>query len=78
MSPDVEQAAMRHLQQRLSLLFPGVDPSAVAKVVNQVRHRFDACPDREVVPVLVEDAAHDLLRQIRPPLRSTDRAPAGG
>jgi len=62
MTTDTERHAIDLVTHRLSSQFPRVDAAVVARVVRDVQRRFDAHPTREFVPILVEDAARDVLR----------------
>ena len=62
MTSDTERSAIYHVTQRLSVRFPMVDAAVVGRVVQETQRRFDAHPIREFVPILVEDAARDVLR----------------
>jgi hypothetical protein len=64
MISDAERHAIDRVTQRLSMRFPVVDAAVVARVVRETQHRFDAHPTREFVPILVEDAARDVLRML--------------
>ena len=65
MVSDTERVAVDRAARRLSVRFPGVDPAPVrplvATEVREVRRRFDGHPTRELVPILVQDAAPDRL-----------------
>jgi len=62
MTSDPERLANDLVKQRLSSRFPMVGDAVVARVVRDAHHRFDGHPTREFVPILVEDAARDMLR----------------
>ena len=66
MTSDAELAAIAHVAQRLSVRFPDIAPTVVARVVRETHDRYGAHPTREFVPILVEDAARDRLRVIGP------------
>jgi len=61
-TPDPERAAIDHVAQRLSRQFTNLDTALVARVVWDTYRHFDAHPTRDVVPILVQDAARDRLR----------------
>ena len=72
MPTDPERLAIDHVAQRLSRQFATLDTDLVARVVWDTYRHFDAHPTRDVVPILVQDAARDRLRVIptassRPP-----------
>jgi hypothetical protein len=50
------------LVQRLSRRFPAVDRAVISEEVRRIYQRFDQHPRRDFVPILVEDAATELLR----------------
>jgi hypothetical protein len=60
--PDSEHAAIDHVAQRLSRQFSDLDRDLVTGVVWDVYRHFDRHPNRDVVPILVQDAARDRLR----------------
>ena len=62
MTSDPERAAIDHVAQRLSRQFTNLDTTLVARVVWDTYRHFDAHPTRDVVPILVQDAARDRLR----------------
>jgi len=62
MGSATERAAILHVTQQLSAQFPRLDPTVVARVVRDTHRRFDAHPNRDFIPMLVEDAARDRLR----------------
>ena len=62
MTSDPERAAIDHVAQRLSRQFSSLDTVVVARVVWDTYRHFDAHPTRDVVPILVQDAARDRLR----------------
>ena len=72
MPPDPERSAINHVAQRLSHQFSNLDTSVVARVVWDTYRHFDAHPTRDVVPILVQDAARDRLRVV-----PTTTRPAG-
>lgn len=69
MTSHTERTAIDHVTQRLSSQFPTVDVAVVGAVVSEAQRRFDTPPTREFVPILVEDAARNLLR-VLPETRS--------
>jgi hypothetical protein len=62
MPTEPEHSAINHVAQRLSLQFTNLDTNLVNRVVWDTYRHFDAHPTREVVPILVQDAARDRLR----------------
>jgi len=62
MPADSERAAIDHVAQRLSRQFSNLDTHLVARVVWDMYRHFDRHPNRDVVPILVQDAARDRLR----------------
>ena len=62
MPADPERPAIDHVAQRLSRQFGYLDTDLVARVVWDTYRHFDAHPARDVVPILVQDAARDRLR----------------
>jgi hypothetical protein len=64
MPTDPEHVAISHVAQRLSRQFSTLDTDLVARVVWDTYRHFDAHPTRDVVPILVQDAARDRLRVI--------------
>ncbi len=62
MPTEPEHSAIDHVAQRLSLQFANLDTNLVNRVVWDTYRHFDAHPTREVVPILVQDAARDRLR----------------
>jgi len=75
MTSDPERGAIDHVAQRLSRQFTNLDTSLVAQVVWDTYRHFDAHPTRDVVPILVQDAARDRLR-VMPATRRAARMPA--
>ena len=75
MNSDPERAAIDHVAQRLSRQFTNLDTSLVARVVWDTYRHFDTHPTRDVVPILVQDAARDRLR-VMPAATRTPRHPA--
>lgn len=66
MTSNTERVAIAQVAQTLSVRFPNVPPTVVARVVRETYDSYGAHPTREFVPILVEDAAHDRLRVIGP------------
>lgn len=62
MSTQAEQSAIGHVARRLSRQFANLDTDLVARVVWDTHRHFDTHPARDVVPILVQDAARDRLR----------------
>ena len=62
MPADSELHAIDLVAQRLSRQFATLDPDLVARVVWDTYRHFDTHPTRDVVPILVQDAARDRLR----------------
>jgi len=56
------RSAIDHVAQRLSRQFANLDTDLVNRVVWDTYRHFDAHPTRDVVPILVQDAARDRLR----------------
>ena len=73
MPSDPERVAIDHVAQRLSRQFSTLDTDLVARVVWDTYRHFDAHPTRDVVPILVEDAARDRLRVVPSSAHSTRR-----
>ena len=61
MTSDPERAAIDHVAQRLSRQFTNLDTTLVARVAWDTYRHFDTHPTRDVVPILVQDAARDRL-----------------
>ena len=76
MASDAERIAIDHVAHRLSRQFGSFDAALVARVVWDTYRHFDAHPARDVVPVMVQDAARDRLRVIPAMLRSGRRGAA--
>ena len=57
-----ERSAIDHVAQRLSRQFANLDTDLVNRVVWDTYRHFDAHPTRDIVPILVQDAARDRLR----------------
>jgi hypothetical protein len=74
MLSDPESSAIDYVAQRLSRQFSNLDVAVVARVVWDTYRRFDGHPTRDVVPILVQDAARDRLRVMPTPPRSARRA----
>ena len=62
MPSEPERSAIDHVAQRLSRQFANLDTDLVNRVVWDTYRHFDAHPTRDVVPILVQDAARDRLR----------------
>jgi len=62
MPPEPERSVINYVAQRLSCQFANLDTDLVARVVWDTYRHFDAHPTRDVVPILVQDAARDRLR----------------
>ena len=62
MSTHAEQSAIGRVSRRLSRQFANLDTDLVARVVWDTHRHFDTTPARDVVPILVQDAARDRLR----------------
>lgn len=62
MSTHAEQSAIGRVARRLSRQFANLDTDLVARVVWDTHRHFDTTPARDVVPILVQDAARDRLR----------------
>lgn len=58
-----EAAALEQVVAALVARFPSVDPATVRAVVDEVHHSFDG-PVRDYVPLLVERAGRDRLREV--------------
>jgi len=56
-----ERSAIDRVAQRLSRQFANLDTDLVNRVVWDTYRHFDAHPTRDVVPILVQDAARDRL-----------------
>ena len=76
MASDAERIAIDRVAHRLSRQFGVFDAALVARVVWDTYRHFDAHLARDVVPVMVEDAARDRLRVIPAMLRSGRRGAA--
>lgn len=63
MSKVDEATAVEHVQRALSERFPSIPPATVKGVVDEVYADFDG-PVRDYVPLLVERAAKERLRQM--------------
>jgi hypothetical protein len=74
MPSPAERSAIDHLAQRLSCQFANLDAALVARVVWDTYRHFDAHPGRDVVPILVQDAARDRLRIMPAPAPPAQRA----
>ena len=75
MASDCERIAIDRVARRLSRQFGVFDAAVVARVVWDTYRHFDAHPTRDVVPILVQDAARDRLR-VMPAAIRTPRHPA--
>ena len=75
MPSDPEIAAIDQVAQRLSRQFTNLDSALVTRVVWDTYRHFDAHPTRDVVPILVQDAARDRLR-VMPTTTHTAHHPA--
>ena len=62
MRPEPESSAVDHVAQRLSRQFVHLNAELVARVVWDTYRHYDEHPNRDVVPILVQDAARDRLR----------------
>jgi hypothetical protein len=69
MPADPERSAIDSVAQRLSRQFADLDTDTVARVVWDTYRHFDSHPTRDVVPVLVQDAARDRLRVMPMPAK---------
>ena len=76
MTHDSERAAIDYVAQRLSRQFTNLDldTTLVARVLWETYRHFDTHPTRDVVPILVQDAARDRLR-VMPTTTRTARQP---
>ena len=74
MPPDSERVAIDHVARRLSRQYRNLDPPLVARVVWDIFRHFDDHPSRDVVPILVQDAARDRLRVMPTTVRATQPA----
>jgi hypothetical protein len=75
MNSDPERAAIDPVAQRLSRQFTNIDTALVTRVAWDTYRHFDTHPTRDVVPILVQDAAGDRLR-VMPTTRRPARHPA--
>ena len=62
MPTELERSAIDHVAQRLSRQFAHLNTELVARVVWDTYRHYDEHPNRDVVPILVQDAARDRLR----------------
>jgi hypothetical protein len=62
MTHEAERRVIMALVQRLSRRSPAVDRAVISEEVRRIHQRFEQHPRREFIPILVEDAATDLLR----------------
>ena len=76
MTSDPERAAIDRVAQRLSRQFTNLDTVLVARVVWDTYRHFDTHPTRDVVPILVQDAARDRLRVMPAAATRSPRHPA--
>ena len=60
-------SAIDHVAQRLSRQLVHLNTQLVARVLWDTNRHHDEHPNRDVVPILVQDAARDRLR-VLPPL----------
>lgn len=58
-----EHQAIEHVIARLVERFPALSDDHVRQVVDEELHRLDANPVRDFIPVLVEHAATERLRE---------------
>ena len=72
--PSASRLIVSRIVSRASSVF--FDAAVVARVVWDTYRHFDAHPARDVVPVLVQDAARDRLRVMPAMLRSGRRGAA--
>ena len=75
MPPDSERFAIDRVAQRLSRHFSNLDTHLVARVVWDMYRHFDRHPNRDVVPILVQDAARDRLRVMPTTIRAAHPRP---
>jgi hypothetical protein len=52
-----EQAALTHVEERLTSTYADLPPERVSAIVQKARARFDQSPIRDFVPLLVERRA---------------------
>lgn len=73
-----EHQAIEHVIARLAERFPTLSDEHVRQVVDEELHRLDANPVRDFIPVLVEHAATERLREEAAPVSTPvdDRAAA--
>lgn len=64
MPTEPENSAIDHVAQRLSRQFAHLNTELVARMVWDTYRHYDDHPNRDVVPILVQDAARDRLRVI--------------
>ena len=62
MPTEPQSSAIDHVAQRLSRQFVHLNTQLVARVVWDTYRHYDEHPNRDVVPILVQDAARDRLR----------------
>jgi hypothetical protein len=63
-STNGEQDAVAALTVRLQRLFTDVPPQRVADLVERAHHRFDDSRIRQFIPLLVEHAVRDDLKDL--------------
>jgi len=66
MNSDPERAAIHPVAQHLSHQFTNIDTALVTRVVWDTYRHLYTHPTRDVVPILVQDAARDRLRVMPP------------
>ena len=76
MPTEPERSAIDHLAQRLSRQFANLDTDLVNRVVWDTYRHFDVHLTRDVVPILVQDAARDRLRVMPPAAPFIRHSPA--
>jgi hypothetical protein len=64
MPTEPQNSAIDLVAQRLSRQFVHLNTELVARVVWDTYRHYDEHPNRDVVPILVQDAARDRLRVI--------------
>lgn len=60
---------MERVTQRLCVKFPSMDADLVTWVVREAQNHFATHPNRDFVPILVEEVAKDVL-SVMPSSRS--------
>ena len=78
MNSDPERTAIDLVAQRLSRQFSDIDIALVTRVVWDTYRHFDTHPTRDVVPILVQDAARDRLRVMHATRPARHPAPWNG